>query len=148
MAARAAKKAERLVEAVVHYDELARALRGGALPPGISPEEAKAASAEHATLASDLDIELRGPSGKADAVVGRVLATAKKVFAERKKRKPALEGKVQFVVQTDEAGAVEDVVIKDDTLGDPRVAAAIVGNLRRATIKGGAKSYAFTMEFQ
>ncbi len=145
--ARTAASNERWVDAVVHYDALAKTAAQGPVP-GLDPAELAAAKAEQKKLATELQIGERGASGQADAVVGEVLKTAKKVFADRKKRRPALAGKVQFVIKTDEAGDVRDVVVKDDTLGDTRIAASIVGNLRRAKIKGGQKSYAFTMEFQ
>lgn len=145
--ARASKGQDRYVSALEHYETAVRALsREGA--PGTSPELAQAAGEELKQLLAELKIDEAGVKGSVSRVVGVVQRTVRKVFEERVKEKRGLKGKLDVVVVTNKDGGVDEVRIERDTLGDSRVAAAVIGNLRRATIHGGAKRYALELEFE
>jgi tetratricopeptide (TPR) repeat protein len=142
--ARSAKKGSRLVDALNHYDAATRALEGAG--DDVSAEKV-AANAELGTLLRELKIPDKGASGNVTRVVGVVQGRVRPLFEAAKKKQKGLKGMIEVVVVTEKDGSVKDVEISKDSLSDPKVAAALVGNLRRATIVGGAKRYSFELEF-
>ncbi len=141
--ARSSVSADKWVEALAHLEAAVAALG----EPG-DVEQKKAADAELSALLDKLLVRKKGAKGSVNRVVALVQGDVKKLFEQRKKEKKGLHGLVEVTVITDEEGTVQAVSIAKDTLGDPMVAAALVGNLRRATIVGGAKRYSFELEFQ
>jgi tetratricopeptide (TPR) repeat protein len=139
--ARLDKAADRWVEALLHYEQ---AIAG----EGASDEERAAATAELGDVHTILMIAKDAPQGAVNRVVDRVQRDVRKVFEARLKEKKGMGGVVEVTVVTDKEGAVQDVVIAKDSLEDPQVAASLIGNLRRATISGGAKRYSFELEFK
>jgi hypothetical protein len=81
-------------------------------------------------------------------VVTAVRRSAQSVFVERLKQQNGLRGKIDLSVTTGAGGAVVAVDVQQDTLADAQVVANVIGNLHRATVVGGAKRYAFTLEFE
>lgn len=141
--ARASVSNEQWLDALTHLESAVASLE--------SPEEAErkaAAEAELLALLDKLFVRKAGTKGNVNRVVAVVQGDVRKLFEERKKEKRGLAGLVAVTVITREDGSVREVSIAKDTLEDPMVAAALVGNLRRATIVGGAKRYNFELEFQ
>jgi outer membrane biosynthesis protein TonB len=142
--ARSAKKASRYVDALNHYDAATRALEGEG---DDATEQKVSANAELGTLLRELKIPDKKATGSVNRVVGVVQSRVKPLFEDAKKKKKGLKGTVEVVVVTEKDGTVKKVEIAKDSLGDPMVAAALVGNLRRANSVGGAKRYSFELEF-
>lgn len=150
--ARDARANGRLVDAVLRYDAAARAIAGGRTA-AVAAADLEAAGKEHAALLAELKVATRPAVGSANSVISSVQRTVQALFVERLKKLPAakkgtLRGSIEVGVTVSAAGAVDDVEIVKDTLGDPAVTASLVANLRRATVTGGAKRYAFQMDFQ
>ena len=145
--ARLSRGQGKLTDAVIHYDAAARILANGA-PSVVDEATASAVRAEHAGLVGDLAIDAKGFSGKPDAVIRGVQRAVRKVFVARLKENASMTGTVVIRVQTNSTGAVDEVVIENDGLGDSAVVASIVGNLRRANFLGGARRYSFDLEFR
>jgi tetratricopeptide (TPR) repeat protein len=150
--ARDARSGDRLVDAVVHYDHVARAMTAGRAS-NVAAEELKALQKEHAALLTELKVADKPARGSANTVVAAVQRTVQGLFVERLKKSPAakkgtLRGMIEVGVTVSESGAVDEVEILQDTLGDAPVTASVVANLRRSTITGGAKRYSFQMDFQ
>lgn len=141
--ARSSAAGERWVAALTHLESAVAGLE--------APEEAEQkASAEKELLAllDKLLVRKGGVKGNVNRVVALVQGDVKKLFEQRKREKRGLTGLVEVTVITAADGTVQEVSIAKDTLEDPMVAAALVGNLRRATIVGGAKRYSFELEFE
>lgn len=145
--ARASKGQDRYVSALEHYEAAVAAL-AATTSQGASQELQQAAGGELSQLLVELSIDERGASGSVNRVVGVVQRQARKVFEARVKEHSGLKGKLDVVVVTNKDGGVDEVRIERDTLGDSHVAAAVLGNLRRAKISGGAKRYALELEFE
>lgn len=141
--ARSSLAAGAFVEALTHLEAAVSAL--GAAEDA---ERKAVAEQELSGLLDKLLVRKGGTKGNVNRVVAVVQGDVKKLFEQRKKEKRGLAGLVEVTVITAEDGSVQDVRIAKDTLEDPLVAAALVGNLRRATIVGGAKRYNFELEFQ
>lgn len=142
--ARAAKKGERLIEALTHYEAATRALEEA----GEDASQAKvAANTELGELLRALQIPDKGSEGTATRVVSIVQSRVRKLYEAARKKERGLKGTVEVVVVTREDGTVKSVKIKKDGLKNATVAAALVGNLQRARIVGGAKRYSFELDF-
>lgn len=148
---RAARAEGDLAEAVRHYDAAAKALsRGDAAAP---PAEVDALTREHRALLAELQAAGRPARGSAGQVVEAVKASVERFFVQRLGRVPpgrksAMRGVLEVALVVSAVGVVDDVEIIRDTLEDPVVVASVVAHLLRATITGGARRYAFQMEFQ
>lgn len=141
--ARAEAEDGRWVESLGHLEAAVASLD--------APEQAEqkaAADKELAALLEKLLVRKGGAKGNANRVIAVVQGDVRQVFEQQKKLKKDLTGVVEITVVTAADGTVQEVTIAKDSLNDAMVAAALVGNLRRATIVGGAKRYNFELEFQ
>ena len=150
--ARDARAKDQLIDAAARYDAVARAFAAGRTS-GLQPGEVEAVTKEHKQLMVQLKVAERPAKGTAASVIASVKNTVQALFVERLKlaKQPAtgakIQGMIEVSVTVSEGGAVDDVAIIKDTLGDPVMAAGVVANLRRAKITGGAKRYSFQLEF-
>ncbi|MDP2343736.1 MAG: hypothetical protein Q8O67_22450 [Deltaproteobacteria bacterium] len=140
--ARAALKAERLEDAVVHFD-LAQVELSAGRTAGLDAGTVAAVRAERQGLLAQLMVdEATTPKGSASSVANMTQRGLQKLWKERLKKKVvSTGGTLTVVVETDASGAVVDVLVKDGEVKDPALRAATVAWLRRANISGGARRY-------
>lgn len=143
--ARLDKAADKWVEALTHYEQAARS---EASPDDAPAEQREAAGKELEEVLATLMVAKKGATGPVNRVVGAVQRDVRKLFEARLKQNRGMSGVVEVTVVTDAEGAVQEVEVASDTLGDAQVVAALVGGLRRAKITGGAKRYSFELEFK
>ncbi len=95
-----------------------------------------------------LQVREPGVRGRPDRVVAMVRERAQELFSARLKHDNSLKGGIDITIVTRDGGRVTDVHIVRNSLADAAVVASVVGNLRRATVVGPARQYAFTLEFR
>lgn len=146
--ARAALKADKLEDAVVHYDQAFVELAAGRTG-GLDDATVAAVRAERAGLLSRLMVDGSTPKGTATAVAKLTQQGLQKLWKDRLKKKVVSSGgELSVVIETDASGAVVDVLIKDGGVKDPAVRAAAIAWLRRASITGGARRYTLDLLLQ
>ena len=140
--ARAALKAGRLEQAVVHYDLAHGELSAGRVA-GLDAGTVAAVRAERQGLLAQLMVDdTKTPKGSASAVANLTQQGLQKLWKDRLKKKVVSSGgTLTVVVETDATGAVVDVLVKEGEIKDAALRAATVAWLRRATINGGARRY-------
>jgi tetratricopeptide (TPR) repeat protein len=105
-----------------------------------------AVKAARAALLKSLKVPVRTMKGRIRTVVNSVRRSLQPMYAAMAPGKKT--GRLDVRVVTDAKGAVRSAEIVGDTLGAARVRAALLGHLARARIRGGAREYAFTLEFK
>lgn len=147
--ARAAAKADKLEDAVVHYDLANVELAAGRIAD-LDEATVAAVRAERQGLLSRLMVDDgAAPAGSASTVANLTQKGLQKLWKDRLKKKVVKAGGVlTVVVETNASGAVIDVVVKSDVVTDPMIRAAAVAWMRRASITGGAKRYTLELLLQ
>jgi hypothetical protein len=147
--ARAAMKAEDYTEAAIHFESVAREAAAGRTG-NVDAATLQALNSERAALLAMLGIDESARSeGSPNTIAQNTQRALTALWQKRIEAKQVSGGGVMtVVVDTDKAGRVIDVVIKNDPLKDKMLEAAAIAALRRATIRGGAKRYTldFTLE--
>jgi hypothetical protein len=143
--ARVALRAERLIDAVSHYEGAAAEIAAGRTG-GLDSATVAAITSERQALLGRLRVDDGArTSGNAGVVANAAQRALTKLWKERKAAAPdtPAKGELTVVVETDATGRIVDVQVKASTVDDPAVVAAAVAALRRMTITGGAKRYTF-----
>lgn len=144
--ARRALKREQFLDALVHFDlGMPQAQQENASG---GSDAAQALVTERDQLLSRLGVKGSPASGSIERVITRVQRSVRPVFEEQAKAKRGLKGTLQIVVVTDAEGQVTSVDVTGDELHASMVAAAVVAELKRAVVRGGAKRYALELDFE
>jgi tetratricopeptide (TPR) repeat protein len=148
--ARIYKSKTQLVKAVDHFASALLHLASPAEDDDKAKVNAlyKEAKKEAAALRKDLKIYTKPARGNINQVVGKIQFRVQQVYEERKKKKRSLSGEISVELTTDIDGAVTDLKVKEDSLGDPYVLASMLGNLRVAEVSGGRQKVAFALTFE
>jgi Tfp pilus assembly protein PilF len=140
------RQTEKFVDALAHADVIKSQLK--AKPDALDAATGQAAGAAFGELAKTLALSDPPLSGNANRVVRNAQRISDRVYQERLKAEPKLRGRIHLVVRTDASGRVEEVEEVTNTLGDPFVTGCLVGNLKAATISGGARNYDVELDFK